>query len=245
MAATVEKHVHSVFDEASLARQREGHAREAYTQQQHDALVAMQETCRYLHESKMIDFEHQAGRSLPYKDFEEKVRKLVPAVIFRSMPNQDPATYADYPYVRVMALAGPGEPLYIASYPDKPIIPEYTVVLMKTVRTAVPLARDANGNLTVNAKDFPRQTQVGEETFWNPITGTWETAPTWAFDGPTPLDATTEEPCGQLPGWRSACLLLVWKGLTTPAAVDRVFGASNRAVWSAKTGAQRLVDVQV
>lgn len=213
----------------------------------HDNLVQtvaeVAATRRFLRENEMHNFQAQAGRTMSADDFEKRVKKLVPSIKFSSYkPEEWQCNLTNIPVgstIRLMEHVNPdGSVRTIARYVYTATLPEYSVIMLRKVRVPTTFK-------DVSARDFPKAVKVGEETYWDPTNGGgWRTDPVYKFEEDTPLDQYDEEPCGSIPGWRSALLLLIWEKLTTLDAVEREFGASDKAAWAAKTGKQ-LINSQV
>lgn len=228
----VNSEIHSVFDEASLQRQVLGDEKEKYRQGLLDRVDAAKATIRYLDVNNMTSFEHQAGKQMQIEEFETKIKRLVPDIVF--VTDTPPTWKCDWLHLpRGTKLRAAGRVLpdgsseILLSFIQRPLLPEFTVILTHKVQHPTLLAN-------VNALDFPKAERVEQPD------GTFK----WEFAGPTPLDNWIDEPCGTIPGWRSALVLLVAKGLTNPTAVARVFGDADRASWAVRLG-RRQIDIQV
>lgn len=207
--------------------------REEHRQRLMDKVLALEDTARYIDENQMANLEHQEGKRMLAAEFERRICKLSRDLVFDTRELTDAgAEDQGLPKgssIRSICKRLPsGKLQYVASYPYLPYLPEYTIILMKKVR------KPTTGQ-NYSRHDFPAAEKVMQED------GTWK----WQHKGPTPFDQFVDEPCGKIPGWRSALLLLVFGGFVTASAVEREFGSSDRATWAQKLGKQKIAGLGV
>lgn len=223
---------HAVFDESSLVGQQAGLEREITRQILADAVAAMKDTTKAIYEHDMANIEKQTGRQMASRIFEAKVKSIAPQIVFESRAGHvflaDGIIKAST--IKWMFFVFPdGHKTYLMSYEDRPMLPEYTVLLMK--RTKIPSTIEH-----ASARDFPDKPEHVQRP-----DGTWH----WVYRDPTPLDDFNDECCGTIPGWRSALALLIGMGIANPDAIEREFGGADKATWAAKLGKKKITGLPV
>ena len=216
---------HTVFDSESLARQKQGEIREERAANELATYLAKMCQAHVVLINQWNDFEHQQGHRLLAQVFEQKVKKLNPNITFFTRPLTDNQArfcgLAPGSSMKSMDLLLPnGTSKPIAGYQNHPILPEYTILLQREVKIPNPLVNHAKG------KDFPKAKKITKPD------GTTE----WTYDDLTPFESKGYEAAGTLVGWRTLLARLVLERISTPEAIEREFGASDRETWAVRMG---------
>ncbi len=223
MARSNAKTSPQVWDEASLERQRKVTQAEAHHAILELAVDAIKDTERYILENDLANFERQQGQQLSSDVWEAKVKKLVPSIYFCTKLMQpaerESLGLADGVNCRLMGVTVPDGWQYISSYPDYPVRPEWTLMIMRKERIA-------GTEQAFSAKDVPAMKYDAETD-------------DWIADGPMPWEQHAFVPGVPLPGWRTDLAKLVLSGFVTPTQVEREFGVpTDNATWALRMGKQ-------
>ncbi len=217
------KQTHAVFDEASLERQRKETQREAHHEILKLSVAAIRDTERYVLENDLSNYEKQQGKQLQSDLWEQKVKKLVPSIYFctKLMTEHERTQLGLGAGIncRLMGIAAPDGFQYVSSYPDLPVRPEWTLMIMRKERIA-------GEKQHISMKDVPELTYDPEKD-------------DWLSDSPMPWEEYAYVPGVPCPGWRTDLAKLVMSGFASADAVEREFGAPvDNATWALRLGKQ-------
>ena len=242
---------HSVHDSASKDRQRIWGRIEQHRDSLKVGLEAAKRTSIFIQENDIANLEKQSGQRLSIVDFESRVQKLCPSILFRTNPltddqarllNLQPGATTR----RMLQVMPDGKMKDLAGFQNQAMLPEFTVVLVRQKRVPVDTGsykhiRAADGSWVkipyVDGKDIPKYTETKAE----------DGSRKFVFDkseGPGPGFEMWNEPAGTLVGWRSLLARLVGYHLLTPDQVEREFGTSSRASWAVRMG-KRDIDLPI
>ncbi len=186
-------------------------------------LIEQEQNCPTISQSDGVDLTEkgqQVGKSLLHATFERKLKKLVPALIFKDSPN---------PKLRSVFIKYPGGHLeYITCHP-RGIIPEHSI-MRKITKEVLDPAFVASKNKTIDRPSPEDHVEVEDET--SPFGYRLEFNPNMKRAGMKYVP----QGFGELErGWRSVLLRLIVNQHTTVDAVERVFGSDHRAEWAYAT----------
>lgn len=237
---------HAVFDSDSLKRQVDEALREAAEAERIKALRTEFLQFRHVDELDAANLEKQSGRRLSRAVLEEKLKKLVPNLVFDTFEpvNSNTLAFAGLKpgqKTRRVFLQHPDgtlEYLSGASFVDAPVIPEWSVIVTRrVVRKDPSMLRKVrpgkkglpNETRHIDRKDLPRTIVTDDGTGVEHV----------AFDGLLPHERYVNEPVAHHPGWRSVGFVLIVRGLCSVERFELEFGAGNREGWAVRLGKQR------
>jgi hypothetical protein len=188
-----------------------------------DYLVEQEKQCPVISRSDGVDLTErpqQLGRPLTHVAFERRLKKLVPHLVFKDSPN---------PTLRSIFLLEPGGHLeYVTCHP-RGIIPEHSV-MRKVIREVLDPEFMASSDREIS-RTSPEDTVTVEDTE-SPFGFRYEFNPEMKRPGMKYVPQGHGE---AERGWRTVLLRLIVAGHTTVDAVEREFGADNRAEWAHAT----------
>lgn len=223
----------AVFDEASLQRQWAEEELERQRQIQYNAVRAIQREANYVEEHDYANMERQAGRKLSAEDFERRVKKLNPNLMFdmRDLTEHECGFLCCPKGSRLKALrwVRGDERQLLDRYVDAPMLNEFDTIIMRPkIITKVSVERDGPDNMIT---DLPKYR----------VEKNWDGTPKVVFDGINNIQEIIHEPCGVVKGWRARLAVAIIAGALTLDEVEREFDSADKDTWAAKTGKQKLI----
>ncbi len=235
---------HFLHLDDTKARIAAGDELERQRQELRDRLEAEKAFERVVQAGDYTSFDKQKGQVLTIEDFEARVAKLCPKLLWDthelSQRNAYVLSLEPGSSCRRIWVSEAGNLRMLASYVNQPYLHEFTIQLMRPKR--IPRVLDtfkgikAQDGSTVQVPfldpaDIPKARKVQRED------GTW----THVFEGTSPAEDIVQEPCGLFPGWRQVLVRLIGEGLLTPQAVEAEFGAADNASWAQRLGKQKIL----
>lgn len=226
--------MHAIFDEASLQRQLRGQQREATRQAYLDTYIATNKQRRWAEENDIANIERQSGSRMLIMSLEQRVKKLVPSIVFTVKPLTDSqcdfCCLAHGSTLRSMdVLEQDGSHTPIIGFQNQPILPEFTIELIRKKRIPNPHVQN------LSMLDVPDTVLMSDGT---------EDEPKYKWEKALPWEIEVTDPCGTIVGWRSILARLVEAKLSTPELIEAEFGSADRASWANLMGKQKF-NVQV
>lgn len=223
----------AVFDEASLTRQFAEEELERQRQIQYDAIRAIQREANYVEEHDYANMEKQAGRKLSREDFEKRVQKLNPSLLFdmRDLTDHECDFLCCPKGSKLKALRWDrgNERQLLDRYVDSPMLNEFdTIVLRPKVITKVSVERNGPDNMITDLPNYK-------------VERNWDGTPKVVFDGINNIQEIIHEPCGVVKGWRARLAVAIIAGALTLDEVEREFDSADKDTWALKTGKQNLI----
>jgi len=223
----------AVFDSESLVRQYQEEQLEKQHQLVADELGKILAEAKYIEDGDFINMERQAGRKLSEEEFERRVKKLNPNLIFKQRPmtdNECDFTEVDRgSWLKTLVWVKNDTEQALVSYQKLPMLNEFDIVKVRTKIVArVNLSRKSRENMITDLPEYHVER--------NP-NGT----PNVIFNGINNLQQKVYEPCGRIIGWRSTLARCIVLGALNLEAVEREFDAADRETWAAKVGKQDLI----
>lgn len=207
----------SVLDSARVAVHRANAAREREAQRLRDWVSQQYSYTLYLDNNDLspANAERQMGRAMTSADLEVRLKKLVPNLHFERNP-------ANATKKAVYLIHPSGKKEFICAY-ENGFMPEHSVMRTKEEDLPDPSYPAPGIMHHVERKDLPRHEFVPGEGY--------------KFDGVQPGFKRLRMVWGEAKrGWRTVLIKLVLRGLTTPAAVEAIFGSDDRPEWAGHMG---------
>jgi hypothetical protein len=168
----------------------------------------------------LTDRAQQIGRPLTHIQFEKKLKKLVPGLVFKDSPN---------PTLRSIFLKLPtGQLEYITCHP-RGVIPEHSI-MRKVVKEVLDPDFMASKDKKISRPSSEDVQKVEDPE--SPLGFRYEFNPGAKRAG---MKYVVQGHGEEERGWRTVLLRLIANGHTTVDAVEREFGADQRAEWAFNT----------
>lgn len=188
-------------------------------------------------DSSPENWERQAGRGLTSEEFEGKLRKLLPSLVFEVIEGN--------PFQRKrIILPIPGQEIHLGVMENRPApakMPEFSV--WDSIEEELPDPDYIGTGKTASRVDYTPE-WTGELEFDEELGETRGEAYRFKEGSARPGLLKIRRPYHEIiRGWRTVLARLVQEGVLTINQVEREFGGCDRATWAAN--AKRSLDMEV
>lgn len=183
--------------------------------------------------TSLITERAKAGKVLTTKDFEDKLKKLLPDMKNETFTALD-GTQKRYahlpPYIR--------ESKFVYDYP---VLPERSVreIIKKRKITDGVISSDPQAKALIRRSDLPRHKVIGPSFNKNGEVASLGRVE-WESDLPAGMEEISIPGREVIRGWRTVLVMLRHCGYLTPQQIEKEFGADNTAAWAKHMGKQEI-----
>ena len=223
---------HAVFDSESIERQFHEEQAEKQHQIVADELGKILAEAQYIEEGDFVNMERQAGRKLTEEDFERRVTKLNPNLIFKQRPmTNNECDFCEIDrgsWLKTLVWLKNDTEQALVGYQKLPVLNEFDIVKVRAKIVGRILPRNSKQNMITDLPEYKIE---------HNLDGT----PNVIFNGLNNLQQKIYEPCGRIVGWRSTLARAIVLGAINLDAAEREFDSADRETWAAKVGKQNLI----